>query len=149
MNNNVAEVGQARCCLTKLVCDMVPVWFSRTPSGLKCCCACACLCVSVCVCLSLEGGRVGPVILPMVGGRHRHWPTRMHRASPWLQQAAGYIAQWLERLTADQQVPGSNPGVPFPCSDSATTAAMKVLPLPASSRSRVPRAPMLSNPMLP
>ena len=27
--------------------------------------------------------------------------------------SAGYIAQWLERLTADQQVPGSNPGVPF------------------------------------
>lgn len=26
--------------------------------------------------------------------------------------ASGYIAQWLERLTADQQVPGSNPGVP-------------------------------------
>ena len=26
--------------------------------------------------------------------------------------AIGYIAQWLERLTADQQVPGSNPGVP-------------------------------------
>ena len=25
---------------------------------------------------------------------------------------SGYIAQWLERLTADQQVPGSNPGVP-------------------------------------
>ena len=25
----------------------------------------------------------------------------------------GYIAQWLERLTADQQVPGSNLGVPF------------------------------------
>ena len=25
----------------------------------------------------------------------------------------GYIAQWLERLPADQQVPGSNPGVPF------------------------------------
>ena len=24
----------------------------------------------------------------------------------------GYIGQWLERLTADQQVPGSNPGVP-------------------------------------
>ena len=23
-----------------------------------------------------------------------------------------FIAQWLERLTADQQVPGSNPGVP-------------------------------------
>jgi hypothetical protein len=28
-------------------------------------------------------------------------------------QVCGYIAQWLERLTADQQVPGSNPGVPF------------------------------------
>ena len=27
--------------------------------------------------------------------------------------AVGYIAQWLERLTADQQVPGSNPGVPL------------------------------------
>jgi hypothetical protein len=26
---------------------------------------------------------------------------------------SGYIAQWLERLTADQQVPGSNPSVPF------------------------------------
>ena len=25
----------------------------------------------------------------------------------------GYIAQGLERLTADQQVPGSNPGAPF------------------------------------
>ena len=24
----------------------------------------------------------------------------------------GYIAQWSERLTADQQVPDSNPGVP-------------------------------------
>ena len=29
-----------------------------------------------------------------------------------VQRAHGYIAQWLERLTADQQVPGSNPGVP-------------------------------------
>ena len=28
-------------------------------------------------------------------------------------QVTGYIAQWLERLTADQQVPGSNPGVPL------------------------------------
>ena len=28
-----------------------------------------------------------------------------------LNTANGYIAQWLERLTADQQVPGSNPGV--------------------------------------
>ena len=26
--------------------------------------------------------------------------------------ANGYIAQWLERLTADQHAPGSNPGVP-------------------------------------
>ena len=25
----------------------------------------------------------------------------------------GYIAQWLEGLAADQQVPGSNPGMPF------------------------------------
>ena len=25
-------------------------------------------------------------------------------------EASGYIAQWLERLTADQQVPGSNKG---------------------------------------
>ena len=32
----------------------------------------------------------------------------------WLLQTIGYIAQWLERLTADQQVPGSNPGVPSP-----------------------------------
>ena len=30
----------------------------------------------------------------------------------YLECAVGYIAQWLERLTADQQVPGSNPGVP-------------------------------------
>ena len=29
--------------------------------------------------------------------------------------STGYIAQWLERLTADQQVPGSNPGVPSDC----------------------------------
>jgi hypothetical protein len=27
-------------------------------------------------------------------------------------QVCEYIAQWLERLTADRQVPGSNPGVP-------------------------------------
>ena len=32
----------------------------------------------------------------------------------------GYIAQWLERLTADQQVPGSNPGVPFYANASRT-----------------------------
>ena len=30
----------------------------------------------------------------------------------WGCDTNGYIAQWLERLTADQQVPGSNPGVP-------------------------------------
>ena len=35
----------------------------------------------------------------------------LFRASA-LALAVGYIAQWLERLTADQQVPGSNPGVP-------------------------------------
>ena len=29
-----------------------------------------------------------------------------------MENLIGYIAQWLERLTADQQVPGSNPGVP-------------------------------------
>ena len=29
-----------------------------------------------------------------------------------MRQCIGYIAQWLERLPADQQVPGSNPGVP-------------------------------------
>ena len=28
-------------------------------------------------------------------------------------RAVGYIAQWLERLSADQKVPGSNLGVPF------------------------------------
>ena len=28
-------------------------------------------------------------------------------------KSCGYIAQWSERLTADQQVPGSNPGVPL------------------------------------
>ena len=37
-------------------------------------------------------------------------------------QMPGYIAQWLERLTADQQVPGSNPGVP-----SYVFAAMAML----------------------
>ena len=32
--------------------------------------------------------------------------------APTTPLSIGYIAQWLERLTADQQVPGSNPGVP-------------------------------------
>ena len=36
----------------------------------------------------------------------------------------GYIAQWLERLTADQQVPGSNPGVPFRFYDWITSLYM-------------------------
>ena len=37
---------------------------------------------------------------------------RRGEISEWL-CADGSIAQWLERLTADQQVPGSNPGWPF------------------------------------
>ena len=40
--------------------------------------------------------------------RQRFGPMRRQICMP-----DGYIAQWLERLTADQQVPGSNPGVPF------------------------------------
>ena len=36
----------------------------------------------------------------------------LFRASA-LALAVGYIAHWLERLTADQHVPGSNAGVPF------------------------------------
>merc|ERR1712051_853672 len=47
----------------------------------------------------------------------------------------GYIAQWLERLTADQQVPGSNPGVPFHLSHSCMLllagACWSVLHLPS------------------
>ena len=35
--------------------------------------------------------------------------AQLHHRHPF---STGYIAQWLERLTADQQVPGSNPGVP-------------------------------------
>ena len=37
------------------------------------------------------------------------WPGMAARSG----QEQPNIAQWLERLTADQQVPGSNPGVPF------------------------------------
>ena len=37
----------------------------------------------------------------------------------------GYIAQWLERLTADQQVPGSNPGVPFMAKDTRSMQLVK------------------------
>ena len=42
---------------------------------------------------------------------------------------SGYIAQWLERLTADQQVPGSNPGVP---SSGRKRALMMLFPPPCS-----------------
>ena len=40
-----------------------------------------------------------------------------HTASSSVAHSAslGYIAQWSERLTADQQVPGSNLGVPSDC----------------------------------
>ena len=47
---------------------------------------------------------------------HHHGPARCcHCASKYrlCHASTGYIAQWLERLTADQQVPGSNPGVPL------------------------------------
>ena len=37
----------------------------------------------------------------------------LFKCLPFLINASGCIAQWLERLTADQQVPGSNPGVPL------------------------------------
>ena len=39
--------------------------------------------------------------------------SNFYKITPLAATACGYIAQWLERLTADQQVPGSNPGVPF------------------------------------
>ena len=39
--------------------------------------------------------------------------TQQSRCSWALLTSSGYIAQWSERLTADQQVPGSNSGVPF------------------------------------
>ena len=44
------------------------------------------------------------------GGRPNSSRTLPRATRPT--QRSGYIAQWLERLTADQQVPGSNPGVP-------------------------------------
>ena len=56
----------------------------------------------------------------------------------------GYIAQWLERLTADQQVPGSNPGVPFlsdvscsssrRCTDKQTRKGLEVIREPARQK---------------
>ena len=47
----------------------------------------------------------------------------------------GYIAQWLERLTADQQVPGSNPGVPYsPAAVFTTTDVCWPAPCQAQAR---------------
>ena len=43
-----------------------------------------------------------------------HWPHLTPNKPEWKVAPTGYIAQWLERLTADQQVPGSNLGVPSP-----------------------------------
>ena len=65
------------------------------------------------------GGRVGrsrlfpglatPARRHQLGGQaHHRWLCEAYRSL-----SVGYIAQWLERLTADQQVPGSNPGVPL------------------------------------
>ena len=42
----------------------------------------------------------------------RDLPCTWGSSRQYGRSASGYIAQWLERLTADQQVPGSNPGVP-------------------------------------
>ena len=39
--------------------------------------------------------------------------VNLHSNFALMHISPGYIAQWLERLTADQQVPGSNPGVPL------------------------------------
>ena len=44
---------------------------------------------------------------------HRGGPAHTDLLARRQALAGGYIAQWLERLTADQQVPGSNPGVPL------------------------------------
>ena len=43
--------------------------------------------------------------------RNRGWMPKL--GTILYRLLSGYISQWLERLTADQQVPGSNPGVPF------------------------------------
>ena len=48
-------------------------------------------------------------------------------------QSTGYIAQWLERLTADQQVPGSNPGVPSFAAPLPAQRA-RIYPPPGSAR---------------
>ena len=39
--------------------------------------------------------------------------SRMPSIARFISGFIGYIAQWLERLTADQQVPGSNPVCPL------------------------------------
>ena len=41
------------------------------------------------------------------------YPTQQYGAFLFDCASQGCIAQWLERLTADQQVPGSTPGAPF------------------------------------
>ena len=40
------------------------------------------------------------------------WTLFVQNSIRYSDLANGFIAQWLERLTADQQVPGSNPGEP-------------------------------------
>ena len=58
--------------------------------------------------------------MPSMISRTRHACALSFASATENKQAsanAGYIAQWLERLTADQQVSGSNPGVPS-CSTS-------------------------------
>jgi hypothetical protein len=64
--------------------------------------------------LALKAACAAPGILE-VGRLIITWSRLAKPSSSRLQQhhQHGYIAQWLERLTADQQVPGSNPGVPF------------------------------------
>ena len=52
--------------------------------------------------------RNGPTLCKLWGGSVMRLRCQGGGSAPH-----GYIAQWLERLTADQQVPGSNPGVPF------------------------------------
>jgi hypothetical protein len=60
------------------------------------------------------------------------WPTQLE--SKCERTHIGYIAQWLERLTADQQVPGSNPGVPsynlFPLEMCAGKIAKRSVAMP-------------------
>ena len=53
----------------------------------------------------------------------------------------GYIAQWLERLTADQQVPGSNPGVPFLSGVSRSVPHHVALATRAGTKNDVNRKP--------